>query len=133
MPSPRSRRFVNQRVYAFRANPQVAEAPGHWPAKFIGKRVALPVFGGHALSMDVDLVEELLTHQPAPADSGVHHLDQVAMSPPRQDKMGEAIRLANHHNGRQRPRLRHEQVVHRNHDLFRLQPHLPGHCFQNVN
>ena len=71
--------------------------------------------------------------RPAAADGGIHHLNETPMTPPQDDEMRKAVRLDHDRDGGQRARFLDRHMIHRQQDLFGLEPELIGGFLDGVD
>src|SRR4051794_22795528 len=83
--------------------------------------------------MHMEFVQEVPDGYPTPPDSGIHHLDEMTMAAPHDDKVRKSIwELYNHKRG-QCLGLGKEQVISWNHHLLGIKPEFYGDLFQCVD
>src|SRR3954447_24071402 len=70
---------------------------------------------------------------PPPTHRRVHQLDHAAVPAPDNHEMCKPIRKLNYHNGRQGVTAPEQQMIRRNHDLFRSQSELVCYRFERID
>ena len=97
------------------------KARAQGPQEILRPRPPSPSGDRHGHGVHIRLFHELAAGWPATAYRGVHHLDESAVTPPRDHEVCQAVRAPDDDDRRERRCFRNTEVLPGNQDLFCVQ------------
>src|SRR5579875_736237 len=110
-----------------------AEALAKGGLKIVRTGIVAPIGGAGGHDVAEDFALELDRGDPAPADGGVHDLEQASVATPGDDEVRDPVGQADDDNCGQGLGGREEQMIGRQHDLLGFETELVGDRFHGVD